>query len=102
MDVNFSQFKEINRAHEVLSDPSKRVIYDRYGEEGLQISGLFLFFFLLIQHQSESGSFVSTESLSVRWGKTFLLWIASVFVDWLFGVQLEWLIILLKHFLFFI
>lgn len=29
------QFKEISKAYEVLSDPQKREIYNRYGEEGL-------------------------------------------------------------------
>lgn len=30
------KFKEITHAYEILSDPEKREIYDRYGEEGLK------------------------------------------------------------------
>ncbi len=30
------QFKDITRAYDVLSDPEKRSLYDKYGEEGLQ------------------------------------------------------------------
>ena len=33
------KFKEINAAHEVLSDPEKRQIYDKYGIEGLKGQG---------------------------------------------------------------
>merc|ERR1712232_1195545 len=32
-------FKEINAAHEILSDPQKRKIYDRYGLEGIEQDG---------------------------------------------------------------
>lgn len=33
------KFKQISRAHEVLSDPDLRKLYDEYGEEGLEEGG---------------------------------------------------------------
>ena len=35
------QFKEINHAHKVLSDNTKRGIYDRYGSLGLYAADTF-------------------------------------------------------------
>jgi len=37
--LNLLQFKEISFAYEILSDPKKRDIYDRYGMKGLQEGG---------------------------------------------------------------
>jgi curved DNA-binding protein len=34
--ANEEKFKEINRAHEVLSDKQKRALYDEFGDESLQ------------------------------------------------------------------
>lgn len=35
----FFQFKEISFAYEVLTNPEKRDLYDRYGEQGLREGG---------------------------------------------------------------
>lgn len=35
------KFKELNNAHAVLSDPSKRNIYDSYGSLGLYVAQQF-------------------------------------------------------------
>ena len=33
--TDLDRVKEINNAYEILRDPKKREIYDKYGEEGL-------------------------------------------------------------------
>ncbi|VDK59070.1 unnamed protein product [Anisakis simplex] len=38
---NVFQFKEINHAHTILSNPSKRRVYDEYGEMGLRLLDQF-------------------------------------------------------------
>jgi len=38
-DGDAEMFKKINHAHEILSDPKKRALYDQYGEEGLDKGG---------------------------------------------------------------
>lgn len=35
----FFQFKEISFAYEVLTNPEKKELYDRYGEQGLREGG---------------------------------------------------------------
>ena len=41
-DANAEQlFKEVNEAYQVLNDPQKRQVYDRFGHEGLQGGGGF-------------------------------------------------------------
>ena len=34
-----AKFQEINMAHEVLADPEKRKLYDKYGEDGVKDGG---------------------------------------------------------------
>ena len=50
------KFKEISFAYDVLSDPKKRQIYDRYGLKGLQESG------------SEGGAFSGHDIISQLFG----------------------------------
>lgn len=42
LPIDFAfQFKEVNRAHSILSDQTKRNIYDNYGSLGLYIAEQF-------------------------------------------------------------
>jgi DnaJ-class molecular chaperone len=63
-------FQKISQAHEVLSDPTKREIYDKYGEEGLRddVSGVDPFSDLIRQmnkgmHKIPTMQFVHTVTL---------------------------------------
>lgn len=40
-NISQFQFKEVNRAHSILSDETKRNIYDNYGSLGLYIAEQF-------------------------------------------------------------
>jgi len=39
--IEYLQFKEINRAHAILTDLTKRNIYDNYGSLGLYVAEQF-------------------------------------------------------------
>lgn len=41
IQTDFLQFKEVNRAHSILADLTKRNIYDNYGSLGLYIAEQF-------------------------------------------------------------
>lgn len=54
---SFFQFKEISHAYDILSDEDKRGVYDRFGEEGLNVRH----FVLLVCNAKKK------KSLGKRW-----------------------------------
>jgi hypothetical protein len=74
LHIHFVQFKKISHAYEILSDTSKRAIYDEYGEEGLSNP---------IPPAPQDPTFF------VYWVAVGL-WTLTTIIDWYFSIRIEW------------
>lgn len=72
------KFKEINNAHAVLTDPTKRNIYDKYGSLGLYVAEQFgdenvNTYFMLSSWWAKVNRFFSSKTISWKITVLFIL-----------------------------